>query len=266
MVDTFWRSVKRVIHESDIVVEVIDARYIEETRNLELEQKVKAMNRPLIFALNKCDLADKKTLEKAKKYLKTCAFVSSKKRYGTSFLREMIIKTAAMNGVQEPRVGIVGYPNVGKSSVINMLKGKKSAKTSPEAGYTHGMQYLRAPGMMLIDTPGVVPFREEDQLKHITVSVENIHHMRDSVSGLIKLMAAFPGVVEKYYGVETGGTLEDTIDRIASNKSVLKRGGLPDSDRMARMALLDWQAGKILPPAEIVRKKREAKDAERAGE
>jgi hypothetical protein len=261
MVDTFWRSVKRVIHESDVVVEVLDARFIEDTRNRELEQKIRAMGRPLVFALCKADMAKKSDLEKAKKRLVDCAFVSTKSRWGAGKLRELILKRAAMKGIDEPRVGIVGYPNTGKSSVINMLKGRKSARTSPEAGRTRGMQYLRAPGMMLIDTPGVIPYKEEDQVKHITISVQNIHHMQDSVSGLLKLMTAYPGVIEKHYGVNVMEDMEEAIGEIALKMHTLKKGGVPDMDRIARIILKEWQAGKILRPTDIVKKMREEKQA-----
>lgn len=112
--------------------------------------------------INKCDYVDKRYLDEVKKGLENCVFISAKKHFGITLLRQKIRILAKQNKIKNPVVGVIGYPNVGKSSVINALKGKHSAKTSPEAGFTKGKQYLRIGNdFLMIDTPGVMPEKKK---------------------------------------------------------------------------------------------------------
>ena len=117
----FSKATDDVIRKSDIVLEILDARYVSESRNLRTENKIKSYGKKLIYVANKCDLVDKDVLEKQMKALKPSAFVSAKKHYGMTILKRLIIKES--NKITDPKVGVIGYPNVGKSSIINMLKG-----------------------------------------------------------------------------------------------------------------------------------------------
>ena len=149
----FGAIVNKVIRKSDIVLEILDARFIDETRNKRIEDKIKI----LIHVINKCDYVEKSYMDEVKKTLENCVFVSAKKRYGTTLLKQKIKALANKNKIKKPMVGVIGYPNVGKSSVINVLKGKRSAKTSPEAGLTRAEQYLNVDNdFLMIDTPGVI--------------------------------------------------------------------------------------------------------------
>ena len=81
--------VKDVINRSDILLEVVDARFPDETRHSEIERDLKRLNKPFIIVLNKCDLVSKEKLEKAKTRMSKVApavFVSSKERFGTTML------------------------------------------------------------------------------------------------------------------------------------------------------------------------------------
>src|SRR3989344_896967 len=88
------KIVKEVIYESDIVLEILDARFIDEMRNFDVEKKVQELKKPLIFVFNKCDLADKKQMEAKKKDLKNSVFISSKDRMGTKILIDKIKEIA----------------------------------------------------------------------------------------------------------------------------------------------------------------------------
>ena len=153
--------VKDVIKKADVLLEVIDARFPDETRNSEVEREIVRLNKPFIIVINKCDLVSKEKLEKTKARLSKIAptiFISSKDRSGTTMLRHQILASACIKG-RDILVGTLGYPNVGKSSVINGVTGRHRAGTSPISGYTKGVQHVDAGSrIMFIDTPGVIPF------------------------------------------------------------------------------------------------------------
>ena len=77
---SFGWVVHRVIQDSNIILEVLDARFVEQTRDIKLEQKIKNRNCILITVINKCDYVDKKELEPYKRKLENCVFISAKKR------------------------------------------------------------------------------------------------------------------------------------------------------------------------------------------
>ncbi|MBW2998215.1 50S ribosome-binding GTPase, partial [Candidatus Woesearchaeota archaeon] len=152
----FWKIANEVIQDSDIILEVLDARNIKGSRNREIEDKVKHAKKVLVYVVNKCDLVEKSILEKETKKIKDCVFVSSTEYHGFKLLKSKILMESKRMGIRKPKVGVVGYPNIGKSSIINALKGKHSARASPESGFTKGVQFIATRNYLLLDTPGVI--------------------------------------------------------------------------------------------------------------
>ena len=148
MKKNYWKIVNSVIDRSDILLLVLDARMPELTRNEEIESKVKLKNKKLIYVLNKCDLMPKEWLEDKKKIFKPAVFVSSTQHLGTTMLRNKILELTKKD--YDITVGVLGYPNTGKSSVINALKGKSSARASSVSGYTRGVQMIRIDAKIMI--------------------------------------------------------------------------------------------------------------------
>lgn len=245
----FWRIVKEVIEKTDVLLLLLDARMIDETRNRELEERVANEHKPLIFVVSKCDLVEKDMLERQLKNhdLSPSVFVSAKKRFGTTILREKILIEAKRKGIKgKVNVGVLGYPNVGKSSLINALKGTNAAKTSIMSGYTKGVQKVKADNrIMIFDTPGVIPYQERDPMKHSLIGTIDFTKTKDPDLVVMELMERFPGKIEKFYAVKKQEDMENLIEEIAIKKRILKKGGIPDSMRMARMILRDWQKGDI---------------------
>ena len=244
MPKNFWKIVRDVIEDSDVLLLIMDSRMVEESRNHEIETKVAASHKPLIYVINKADLVDKKSLEKWQRILKPCVFVSATMHLGGSYLREAIMKKAPSTG--QFNVGVLGYPNTGKSSIINMLKGKGSAKTSSKSGYTTGVQKVRInKRMSVLDTPGVFPYREKDEAKHMLMSARTFGDVKDPEATCIKFLETYSDQAEEFYGVKHDKDPEVVLERIAVKLKKMKKGGEPDINSTARMIIRAWQTGKI---------------------
>ncbi|MFA5797803.1 MAG: GTPase [Candidatus Woesearchaeota archaeon] len=241
---SYWDLVNRVVHQADILILVLDARLPTETRNSEIEKKVAGLKKPLIFVINKSDLVDRPTLEALKKKIKNSVFISAKKHEGLIYLRERIgIAAQRANIKGTAKIGVLGYPNVGKSSLINSLRGRESAPVSSMSGQTKRIQNIRtSTTLMFLDTPGVIPYNEKNSIKHAMIGT--IDHTKEKNPDLVvaRLIQEFPGIVGKYYGVVED---DEVIEHIARKRNLVAKGNVPDINRAARMILKDWQTGKI---------------------
>ena len=239
---SFWSMVNNTIKEADVILLVLDARMVEETRHPEIEQKVREANKPLIYVVSKSDLVKKDYDGDLKPVVK----YSSKTYEGVNMLRQEISKQAGKTDKKFIQVGVLGYPNVGKSSLINALKGNKSARVAGLSGYTRGLQKIKAGRrIMIIDTPGVIPAGEKDFLKHALIGSLDFTKTQEPDLVVMEIITKYPNLIEDFYGVEKHEDFEETIDEIALKTGVLKRGGKPDTQRMARMILTKWQKGEL---------------------
>ncbi len=251
---SYQMLVKDVIKRADILLEVIDARFPDETRNNEVERDVARSKKPLIIVLNKCDLVSKEKLEETKSRLSKIAptvFVSGKNRFGTTMLRHKILETAGIKG-REILVGSLGYPNTGKSSVINGVAGKHKTGTSPISGYTKVLQLVNAGSrIMFIDTPGVIPFGENDEYIQGLLSVKDATSLKDPIGVAMKIIeklcAENKTALESFYHITIGG--QDSYDAlilIGKQCNFLKKKGEVDDTRAAVRIINDWQKGLLV--------------------
>ncbi len=239
---SFWRHVNRVLQDADLLIEVLDARLIEQTRNREIEKKVERSGKKLLFVINKCDLVDIDALRQEKRELQPVVYISSTDKLGTTILKKKILELSKGEAVV---VGILGYPNVGKSSLINALSGRKAALTSPHSGFTHGIQKIRVgTKIMLLDTPGVFPYGEKDEVlmaKHGSIDYSKI---KNPEVAALELIRDYKELFMKYYGLKNED-LDEMLEELAFKTNKLQSKGKPDIDATARMVLKDWQTGKI---------------------
>jgi len=246
----FWKVVNSVIRDADVLLILLDARLINETRNIEIENKVKTSGKPLIYVITKTDLvSNKKDVEKYKKQLSPCVFISAKMFHGTTILREKIIIEAKKNKIKSSpiAVGVLGYPNVGKSSLINAVSGKSSAPTSSMSGHTKGVQKVRGDNRILfLDTPGVIPYKEKTSIKHSLIGSVDFTKTKDPDLAVMRIMEQFPGKIEEYYEVNVCDDFEETLEKIAIKKNIIKAKKEPNVDKVSRTILKDWQSGKIV--------------------
>jgi ribosome biogenesis GTPase A len=238
----FWIIVNQVIREAELLIEVLDARMINETRNSEIEQKIKQAGKKLLYVINKCDLVNKKKLGEIKKELQLSVFVSSKDKLGTTILKQKILEVSHGQPIV---VGILGYPNVGKSSLINALAGRKAARTSSTSGFTHAVQKIRVDNKItLLDTPGVYPFKEKNEEKQALTGTLSFNKIKNSELMALKLINEKKELLKNFYAV-SGEEAEEILENIGRKLKKLRQGGQVDLEAVSRMVLRDWQTGKI---------------------
>jgi ribosome biogenesis GTPase A len=250
--------VKDVIKKADVLLEVIDARFPEETRNSEVEREIVRLNKPFIIVINKCDLVSNEKLEKTKARLSKIAptiFISSKDRSGTTMLRHQILASAYINASIKERdilVGTLGYPNVGKSSVINGVTGRHRAGTSSISGYTKGVQNVDAGSrIMFIDTPGVIPFDEKDEYLQGLLGIKDATHLKDHVGVALKIIEKMlvenKTALESFYHITIENEASyDVLKLIGKQCNFLQKKGEVDETRTATRIINDWQIGLLL--------------------
>lgn len=259
-----WGELYKVIDSSDVVVQVLDGRDPLGTRCKHIESflKKEKPHKHLIILLNKCDLipvwAAKKWVSLLSDEFPTLAFYSSLRHpFGKGSLINLLRQFAKLHPERKQiSVGFIGYPNVGKSSVINTLRSKKVCQAAPIAGQTKVWQYITLmKSIYLIDCPGVVyPSGETEQetvLKGV-VRVENIKDPSEYIPHLLDRVKE--SEIAKTYKIEVGWQDHmDLLTKIAIRFGKLLKGGEPDFDTVAKMMLNDLHRGKIsyfVPPPE----------------
>ena len=152
-------------------------------------------------------------------------------------------------------VGLVGYPNVGKSSVINTLRSKKVCRVAPIPGETKVWQYITLTRkIFLIDCPGVVYNGTTDtESETILKGVVRVENLDDAADHVPEVLARVKRVyLRRAYRLEDWADAEDFLGQLARRAGKLTKGGEPDLNTVGKMVLLDWQRGRLpfftLPP------------------
>ena len=242
----FMKRLYKVMDEADIIVEVLDARFPKETTNRIIEEFATRNKKTLIRALNKSDLVSKKFLIKATKMFEKTIIISAKERTGINILKKTIKKGAK----EQNKVAFVGYPNTGKSSLINAISGRKSAPTSIKAGFTRGEQFIRiSKEIMLIDSPGIISYGEMDEAELALLGAKGFEQIKD-IERCAEHIATYiinanPKVLSSKYNLTKTKEADEVLEDIAKEKCFLLKGGKPDVKRASRLVLEEWQKGKL---------------------
>ncbi|CAI5728187.1 unnamed protein product [Hyaloperonospora brassicae] len=279
----YTKELRKVVDKADVILEVLDARDPMGCRTLETEDAIgNRHGKKLVLVLNKVDLVPPHVLQPWLKYLRgfypTVAFkastqhqakhlsatfgradraaseaVSGSKAVGTDALMQLLKNYCRSHGVKTAiTVGVIGYPNVGKSSVINSLKRSKAASVSSTAGHTKVMQEVHIDSKIkLLDCPGIV-FDHTDSSALLLRNCINAESMEDPVGAVqVLLTRCQPAQLAALYQlpVDTvSSCFKDAVQflvLVAQSKGKLGKGGIPDRQAAARIVLQDWNRGKL---------------------
>ncbi|KAK9448769.1 P-loop containing nucleoside triphosphate hydrolase protein [Limtongia smithiae] len=301
---SFDKIFKSVIDASDVILYVLDARDPEGTRSKEVEQSIiKSLDKRLIFILNKIDLVPAHVQRTWESYLKhffpTISVRASlaannaqqlnhksmtPQSTATTLLHALKSYANKSNLKRSIVVGVIGYPNVGKSSIINALASKVGGRTAAcpvgaEAGVTTTMREVKIDNKLkLLDSPGIV-FPSESENSEISnearllllgaLPPKQIEDAVPAVSALLHRLEMVPELWESlknYYDVPAllprvdanTGKLDKSMDflvHVARKRGRIGRGGIPNIQAAAMTVVNDWRDGRIqrwvMPPAEV---------------
>ena len=279
------KPIKYILENADVLLEVLDVRDPIGCRCYAIEKKYQAENpgKKIILVLNKVDLVPidianswKKILSREfptilfksnlqeqtsnlssnKLYNKSAAerpemasdMLSSSKAVGTEKLMELLKNYSRDDAgkVAAVSVGVIGYPNVGKSSLINSMARRRSAGTSASAGYTKHVQEIEIDSKItVIDTPGVIAAKADEitLVLRNTISPGSVQNPEKAVDEILKRVKKEQLI--KLYGVTDYSNAKELSIRVAEKKGKIKRGGVLHLEEALRMILQDWNAGKI---------------------
>ena len=256
------KQLKELINLVDVVIEVIDARLPLSSCYPNIKKLLG--EKPRLILLNKSDLADEKKLDfwvnkiqtdTGFHVLKTCASKNNDitiiENKIAQLGKEKIDKLVAKGLLPRPvRVVVVGMPNVGKSSIINKLIKKAKTKVGAKAGVTRQQQWVRVNSKIdLLDTPGIIPLKQEDQKKAQKLAMvnsvsENAYENESVARELLKILEKeYAKSVIDYYGLEENQTI--SLENIAVKRNWLAKEGRADITKASVMVLTDFRSGRI---------------------
>ncbi|KAF2000295.1 NGP1NT-domain-containing protein [Amniculicola lignicola CBS 123094] len=251
-----WNELYKVIDSSDVILHVLDARDPLGTRCRSVEKYLReeAPHKHLVFVLNKVDLVPSRVAAAWVRALSTefptLAFHASiNNSFGKGSLISLLRQFSSLHSDRKQiSVGLIGYPNTGKSSIINTLRKKKVCTVAPVAGETKVWQYVTLmKRIYLIDCPGIVPPNQNDTdealLLRGSIRVENVEYPAQYIDGLMARVQ--PKHLQRTYGIKVYTDAVTFLEQLARKKGRLIKSGEPDMDGCAKIVINDWIRGKL---------------------
>jgi nuclear GTP-binding protein len=272
----FAGEVRKTVETADIIIEVLDARDPLGSRNKSIEKSIISQGKRLILLLNKIDLVPKENITAWLKYLRqelpTIAFKAStqeqsdklgrfsashllKQNQGSKCIGAELVMSLLANYCRNKdiktsvRVGVIGYPNVGKSSVINSLKRRRACQTGATPGVTRKLQEVELDKhIRLIDSPGVV-LASREQFDPVEIALKNalrVEALADPISPVIAILRRCTvDTLMMQFNIPQFSDIDQFLALVANKIGRLKKGGRPDRNAAAKHVLNAWNSGKL---------------------
>lgn len=261
------REIKEKLPLIDVVYEVVDARMPISSKVIDIDNIIK--NKPRILIMTKYDMCDKSQTDKIIKYYKEKGYsvvpVDLIKNTNVNLIIKETSKVSDIINVERKKKGlkpkqsvralVIGAPNVGKSTLINRLVGKKKTVTGNKPGVTKQLSWIRVgSNIELLDTPGILWPKLENQehaynLAALSSVKEEVVDLQDlSIYILHKLNELYPNYLEKRYGITTvSDDIIATLEEIGNRRGAKISGGEIDYDKVYSIIIRDLKEGLIGP-------------------
>ena len=258
------RQIEADLKQVDAVCELLDARIPIASRNPDIDSI--CGNKPRIVILNRMDLADPAATKRWIAYFKERGIAAiatdCKSRKGISdfqpavrsVMKEKIERNAAKGMNRPMRVMIVGIPNVGKSTLINQISGRKGAKAENRPGVTRGKQWVTVDNsLLLLDTPGILWPKFEDpnvgmKLAYTGAVKENVIDIEELACYLMELLCKhYPQVLQDRYNIVPDPEIPgyELMEQAGRKRGYLLARGEINTERMAKVLLDEYRSGKL---------------------
>ena len=257
------RLIKENLNVIDIIYEVIDSRIPYSSKIIDIDDLIS--NKPRILIMTKYDLCDKKETDKFANYYETLGYrvikydLTSENNLNTLFdlsneiLKDKIEKQEE-KGMKKQiiRALVIGIPNVGKSTLINKIVGRKITVTGNKPGVTKNLSWIRAlKNIELLDSPGILwPKLEQD---HVAFNLASTTAIKEEILPLEDVAIYILNFLSKYYkeilidnyGIEDTSDSYEVFETIGRKKGCLMKGGLVDYDKVIDIIINDIKKGKV---------------------
>ncbi len=250
------REMTKILSSVDVILEVLDARAPISTSNPVIQEITQG--KPIITLLNKSDLSDPSYNDQWIDYLKQdkqkqTLLINAMTNESCKKIIDLISALTRKKTGKNTLVMVLGIPNVGKSSIINMLAGRKITKTGNEPAITKGQQKINLRNsIMLLDTPGVLWPKIEDPehgLKLAAIgSIRNTAVAYDQIAPYIikSLLQKYPDTIKNRYKINVSSSDEyEVLEILAKKRGCISRGGVPDFNKISEIIVDEFRRSLI---------------------
>ncbi|MCB9498586.1 MAG: ribosome biogenesis GTPase YlqF [Bacillales bacterium] len=257
------KMVRERLNIIDAVIEVLDARAIKSSLNEELEEMIKG--KPLLFILNKADMADKAETKKWETYLNkrgVCVSLDSLHNQKSAAILTEALELLLKAKIEKDKLSgknpyplkamVTGIPNVGKSTLMNSVAKRKAMKTGDKPGVTLSQQFLRVgDNLLLLDNPGILwpKFKNDEEAFNLALigSIKDEILPLEEVAeyGVKKMMKLYPERLKERYALENMLNEKAIIEEIGKKRGALIKGGEVDLYKASDIFLKELRSGKL---------------------